>query len=747
MAKQIPTKNQFGAFGGVFTPAILTILGVIMFMRANFVVGQAGILGAVIILVIAKSITTSTSFSIAAISTNLHVRGGGSYFLISRVLGPEFGGSIGIGLFLALALSVPFYILGFTEALTSTFPELAPHFQNITLATALVMFGITFYGAGLAIKTQYLIMTFLFLSIIAFMGGAMTHFSPARFQDNLMPGYTLIEATQSAGGSFSFWIIFAIYFPAVTGIDAGVNMSGDLKDPGASIPRGTFSAVAVGFLVYFFQILICGGAWERQDLISRPFELLKDNALFGLTWLVVAGVIAATLSSSMGSFLGAPRVLQAVSRDRILGFLSYFAKGSIRGDEPRRALTLTLLITLAVLFWAGNESGGTALNAVAAVITMFFLYSYGMINLAAFIEDFGQNPSFRPRFSLFHWTIALIGCIGCIVVSFLINWQAAATTCLIIAAFLWYIKSRHLQAKFGDARRGFVYNSVRKNLLRLDHMADDPTNWRPTVLAFSGSPTMREILVSYAVWIAAKRGLVYLASVLTGDFEERARYRPTMIRQLRKFCRDHQIEAFPAVVTAESIEQGFSMLLQATSAGPIHPNIALIGWSHQYDHIHPYLRQIRTAQSLGMSILLLSAKTMPLPEIGKRIDIWWRGRKNGDLMMLIAYLLTENWQWEHSEIRLLRIIETESGRGSSLKDLKNLIDQSRIEAEPVVLVTSQAIEEVLVEHSADADCVLMGFELPETGNEKKWHGFYQRLIHRLPTVLLVNNPEEENLLV
>ena len=585
-------KNRFGTFGGVFTPAILTILGVIMFMRANFVVGQAGILGALFILLIAKSITFTTSLSIAAVSTNTQVRGGGSYFLISRVLGAEFGGAVGLALFFALALSVPFYILGFAEALISSFPAFSPYFLTITLTTAIFLFVIAYYGAGMAIKIQYIIMSFLFLAIVAFLGGALLQFSSERFMTNFTPGYTLNMAT---GSTYSFWIIFAIYFPAVTGIDAGINMSGDLDDPGRSIPRGTLAAVGIGFLVYFAQIVIGGGAWDRVDLIENPFALLKDNALFGFSWIVVAGVIAATLSSAMGSYLGAPRVLQAVSRDRILKFLFLFAKGAQKGDEPRRALLLTFGITLLVLLWAGNETGGASLNGIAAIITMFFLYSYGMINLSAFIEDFGDNPSFRPQFRFYHWSLALVGSLACVTVSILINWKAALAAILIILSFLWYIKTRHLKAAFGDARRGFVYNAIRKNLLRLDRMPEHTKNWRPTVVAFSGTATTHEPLVKYATWIAAKRGLVYLAHILEGKFAELAPRRPGAIQELRKFCREKDIDAFPAIVMADSLEKGVSMMLQAVETGPIRPNIAIMGWTIRYvitNELQPTLEDV-----------------------------------------------------------------------------------------------------------------------------------------------------------
>lgn len=248
--------NRLGTFGGVFTPSILTILGVIMFMRAGFVIGQAGIFHALLILFLAKTITTLTSLSISAVSTNTPVAGGGAYFLISRALGGEFGGTIGLALFSAQAISVPFYILGFTEALVRTFPEIASHFRTIAFAATVILFFISYVGAKWAVKTQYLVMTILGISIVSFIGGATLHFEEDQFLQNWFPAYD--------GPGISFWKVFAIYFPAVTGIMAGVNMSGDLENPGRSIPMGTLAAVAVGLLIYLGQILLCGGAQTRQ---------------------------------------------------------------------------------------------------------------------------------------------------------------------------------------------------------------------------------------------------------------------------------------------------------------------------------------------------------------------------------------------------------------------------------------------------------------------------------------------------
>jgi amino acid transporter len=605
-------------------------------------------------------------------------------------LGVEFGGAIGIALFFALALSVPFYILGFAEALVRSYPFLVPHFQIITLGTAVVLFSLAFFGAGWVIKTQYIIMAFLFLAILAFLCGALVHFSFDTLQENLFPEYSPTDLTDSSTPLFTFWAIFAIYFPAVTGIDAGVNMSGDLKDPGHSIPRGTLAAVGVGFFVYFAQIILFGGAFERQDLIAAPYKLLHDNAIFGWSLLVTLGVVAATLSSALGSYLGAPRVLQAVSRDRILNFLRFFSRGSKKGNEPRRALLLTCAITIGVLLWAGNETGGSALNGVAILITMFFLYSYGMINLAAFIEDFGGNPSFRPQFAFFQWWTALLGAIGCAVVTILINWMAAAAAILIIILLLWYLKARRLTATFGDARRGFIYKQTRNNLLRLRRMPEDSKNWRPNILVFSGNPMVRDEIVAYGAWIEAKRGIVYLANVLVGDFAELAPRRPTAMQQLTRFCNEKNYAAFPVVVAAEKLEQGINMLLQATAIGPIRPNLALFGWSGKMERRQEYINELRTASNLDMSLALIETKGLPGPDEPKRIDIWWRGYKNGALMLLLAFLISENWEWANTKIRMLRVVEKETGQEPAEQALQKLLNLARVEAEVDIVLEEES---------------------------------------------------------
>jgi len=617
-------------------------------------------------------------------------------------------------------------------------PALENYFLWMALATALILFLITYIGADWAIRVQYVILTVMALSILAFLLGALGHWHMETLASNLREGYT------SPG--YSFWVIFAIYFPAVTGIMAGVNMSGDLKDPARSIPRGTLAAIGTGLVVYSLQIFICGGAYTRQQLIETPFQVLFQNALFGFGFVVMAGVFAATLSSAIGSLLGAPRILQALARDHVFSFLDLFAVGARRGNEPRRALWLTFAITVVTLVYAGNDAGGGSLNTVAAIITMFFLYTYGMINLAAFVESVTANPSFRPRFRYFHWCAALVGALGCVVITMMINPRAALVAIVIIAGIFFYVSRRVLSMAFGDARRGFYYTRVRNELLRLAARPADSKNWRPTVLVLSGNPETRLPLVRYALWLGSQRGLVTLAEIISGDLEDLAQLREAALRRLQAFIQEHEVAAFPEVVVAPDFDQGVIVLLQGHSIGPIKPNIMLLGWPGDPERVKPFAHLLRSAQALRMSIVCVLEGELPWVRPSRRIDVWWRGMQNGSLMLILAYLLTLNGEWTHARIRILRVVEKEAGRKLATQALQELCNGARISADVEVVVSEKPFGEILREHSLDAAVVFLGFQVPDEGDMQAFPRRYTALAEGLPTTLLVYSSGEADVM-
>ena len=379
--KDVPgdKTGSLGTFAGVFTPSILTILGIILFLRLGYVVGSAGLGRALIIIAMANGISVLTSISLSAIATNIKVKGGGDYYLISRTLGPEFGGAIGMVLFLAQSVSIAFYCIGFGEAMTALLPQ-----SVLTTPRIIALFAISFLfifawlGADWATRFQFVVMALLVVALFSFfVGGIATLGVFDNGSENWKP------PTES----LDIWVLFAIFFPAVTGFTQGVSMSGDLKNPGRSLPLGTFMAVGISIIIYFGAAILFAGVLSKEILI-QDYNAMKRVARFN--FLIDAGVVAATLSSAMASFLGAPRILQSLASDRIFPFLLPFAKGDGPLDNPRRAVLLSAAIAFGTI-------GLGQLNLIAQVVSMFFLISYGLLNYATFYEARSASPSFRPR--------------------------------------------------------------------------------------------------------------------------------------------------------------------------------------------------------------------------------------------------------------------------------------------------------------------------------------------------------------
>ncbi len=725
-------KKRFGTFGGVFTPSVLTILGVIMFLRSGYVVGRSGVYEALFILFMAESIAVLSAFSIAAVATNMEVKGGGAYYMISRTLGPQFGGSIGIALYLAQALSIPFYILGFTQAFVRSFPLFAPYSLWIALLTCVFLFVVNFFGAALAVKTQYIVMTILALSIVSFLGGAVVLFQWSTFRGNCSSFYE--------GGGLNIWTMFAVFFPAVTGILAGVNMSGDLKNPSRSLVRGTFAAIFVGILIYLSQIILTAGSQERGDLIEKPYQMLLENALFGTGFLVAGGVLAATLSSALGSFLGAPRILQALARDRIFPGLFLFAKGRAKNDEPVRALFFSFLLSFLVIIAASGEKGLQKFDMVASVVTMFFLCTYGMINFAAFFESFGKNPSFRPGFRHFHWSAALLGSLLCLAVMVLINVWAALVAIVLIACIYLFIERLEVKEHFSDARGGFLYSWIFKGIQRLQELETHSKNWRPAFLVLSGNPKTRPDLVHFGVMLEAQRGFVTIANIIVGEFDTLYKRREAALKRIDDLVRKHRYKAFPEVIITQHFEEGLRVLVQAHSLGPVKVNTVLFGWPHNEERLIEFVAILQQLTQLKKSVVCMM-NSWKREEIErkkeKRIDIWWRGMENGSLMCILAHLLVQNPLWSDAKIRLVRLIRQEEGRSEAKESLLQLLDSARIAADAEVLVSEEEFGDVLRRHSGDAAIVLLGFKPVDRDQAPAFFNRFESYRREMPPMVLV----------
>ena len=698
-------------FGGVFTPCTLTILGVIMFLRFGYVVGQAGIIFAILIIALSKLITLLTTFSLSAIATNTEVKGGGAYFLISRSLGVEFGGAIGLVFFLAQAISVAMYVIGFAEAYVASIPGDNPKIVVATICN-LFVFACVYIGAGWTIKLQYFILATLMASLVSFYAGCFTHFDPMVLQANMQ--WTIDSKT--------FFTMFALFFPAVTGIMAGANMSGDLKDPARAIPAGTLWSILFTGLIYLSLAVLMGGTRSAEALSNLAGDSLVIADISHWPILITAGVFAATLSSALGSMMGAPRILQAFAKDNVFPVLHPFALGTEKNNEPRRAVILTFLISQLAIILVSD------LNKIAPLITMFFMITYGLLNLATFYETITKNPSYRPRFRYSSWMTSLAGFLGCLGVMFLVDWIWATISILGMGVLYFYISQKQVETRWGDLKNGLLFERTRKNLLKLEKELHHPKNWRPIILALSGATWERPHLAVYGHWFTAGRGLLTLGYVIQGEVENRLEQLNNQERTLAKFIENQELEGFPAVVVAPTIAAGMESLVQTHGLGALRPNTVLVGWPSNPGKSTQFAHNLRSITALERSIIsmrfLPSALDFDSRSVPRgTIDVWWRGNQNGELMLLLAHLLAQNSQWRTRPIRLMRTIENEAGREEVLKHLESLIETSRIRATPHVVVTD-APRQGIQDSSRTAAIVFMGMADPD---ENRAEEFYQRM--------------------
>lgn len=724
-----PAEAKLGTFAGVFTPSVLTILGIILFLRLGFVVGEAGLGRALIIITLANMISILTSLSLSAIATNLRVKGGGDYYVISRTLGPEFGGALGLVLFLAQSVSIAFYCIGFGEALAAIVPTqwaLSPRLAAAVAVSAL--FVLAWLGADWATRFQYVVMALLIAALASFYTGAFSQWDPQR----------VVLDWSAPTGAQPFWVVFAIFFPAVTGFTQGVSMSGDLKDPGRSIPLGTFLAVGISIVVYFTVAILFAGVLP-EDALRTDTTAMQRVARFG--FLVDAGVVAATLSSAMASFLGGPRILQSLAADRIFAVLNLFAKGAGPANNPRRAVFLSAGIAYTTVA-LGN------LNLIAPVVSMFFLISYGLLNYATYFEARSNSPDFRPRFRLFHPWLSLAGALGCLGVMVAVDHVASIVSIAIILAVFQYIKRTAGPARWADSRRGYHLQQVRRHLLAAAEEQDHDRDWRPLILAFSRRPERRARLLRVAEWLEGQSGMTTLVTVLQGRGLRMQKRRDAAEKEMRKDIREGGSHAFPLVVTADDIEDGVHHLVQAAGIGPLRVNTVLTNWiaedppkTEGFQEIL-FGRNLREAYRQGCHVVIMAADQTKWERLAAEtshkgmLDVWWQDDASGRLMLLLAYLMTRHEQWREDRLRVLvPVPQTDAAADDLMEAVNRTLGDYRIQAETMaVLEDSQPGD---LEVLTDTDLIFLPFRFQDNLIRLPFEGPVADVLDKLPGTILV----------
>jgi potassium/chloride transporter 4/5/6 len=711
--------RKLGTFLGVYTPTILTILGVIMYLRFGWLVGHLGLGRVLPIVLLANLITLITTLSFSAVATNSQIGAGGAYHIISRSLGIEIGAAIGLPLFLSQVFSVTLYAFGLAESLRIVWPDLP--LQVLTLVIICAVTALAVLGADKALKAQLPLLGLVALSLVMLAIGAWRRASGAAIP------------LHAGSGEVAFWAGFAIFFPAVTGVMAGLGLSGDLRDPGRSLPRGSLAAVLTGLAVYLLvPVLLAVGA-SSDDLRADPL-IWTRIAVLG-PFLVLPGLWAAIFSSAVGSILGAPRTLQALARDGLAPRLLAPVRDGRGGLLP--ALLVSLVLALSAVFLGD-------LNAVASVVTMFFLTVYAMVNLVAAFEALSGDPSWRPKLRV-PWPVSLAGGLGCLAVMLLIN-PLIGLIALVAETVLWLAFSRkEHQARWGDARRGLYESLIRWALIHLDRHPMSSRNWRPHVLVFVEDIEYELDLVRFGDWFSQGRGLVTVCKL---EVEDPSREQPELAvtrERIQRILAAEGLVAFPEVDLARDLVDGIVDVAQANGMAGISSNTVLLGWPEDPTLQVAFLRALRRLEALHKSLLFARIRPRLLYRrsgVERTVDIWWGGlQRNGDLMLLLTYLLTRNPPWRQARVRIMSLATTEVMKGQTERMLAQLLPQIRIQADVHVLLKEPeaSVAEVIQRESAEAELVLLGLATPKPGEEEAYAQRLEALVGELPNVFFIKN--------
>ena len=704
--RKTPKKGYaFGTFKGVFTPSILTILGVVMYLRFGWVLGSVGLPSTLAIVTLATSITFFTGLSISALATNMKVGGGGAYFIISRSLGLEAGAAIGLPLFFAQSLGIAFYVAGFAEALTANFGHLLPDFataRTIAAATLIVLTLLAYVSADLALKTQFLIFAVIFASLVSFFAGGHAN---GPIEGDIVPK------------GLGFWSVFAVFFPAVTGIEAGVAMSGDLKNPARALPLGTLGAVLTGYVIYMALPLFLAYRVHDAQLLLNP-NVMRTVARWGGP--IVAGVFAASLSSALGALLGAPRTLQALANDRILP--RFIGKGYGTENDPRFATAISFLVAL-----CGVMLGD--LNKIAPILSMFFLTSYGLLNLSAGLEGLISSPAWRPKFRT-PWYVSLLGAFACFSVMLLINAGATIAALFVIALVFASVRRRKLNAHWDDMRYGILMLIAQFAIRSLSRGKPDERTWNPNILVLSGSPKARWHLVEMAHALAHRTSAVTVASILPVEDWTAEKVRESEA-SMREYLHRKNVDALVKIFPAPDMLVGAKSLVRAYGYGPIAPNTILMGETENRENYVPFAELIRLVYRTRRNLVMLRESEAEFEGESDEIHVWWGGGlDNIGLMLTLAYQIKKSDAWRESNLVLHTIVEQEEDRDAALERLERFVAEQRIPAKPRVLLKNDRLyRDIIRDESADAGLVFLGMRSPGADESvEDYAAYYAQLI-------------------
>jgi amino acid transporter len=707
-------NNKETGFGTapVYLTAVSTILGAILFLRFGYATGMLGFFGVILIIMLGHAITIPTALAISEISTNTRVEGGGEYFIISRSFGLKIGSTIGIALYISQAISVAFYIIAFTEAFEPLFdlwrrsvefelPRQVISIPSLFLLSYLIMKK----GTGSGMKLLYIVNAILVLSLLFFFIG-----KPVTVDSDFADAAVTIDNLKFLNKD-SFFIIFAICFPAFTGITAGVGLSGDLRNPSKSIPLGTMAGTLTGLIVYVLVVWKLANSAPSEDLINNQL-IMSKIAIWGAI-IIPFGLASCTLSSALGSFIVAPRTLQAIALDKsfpVRRINVFLAQGQGKTREPINSSIVTFLVAL-IFVIMGN------VNAVAGIISMFFLISYGSLCLISFLNHFGSPPSYRPRFKS-KWYLSLGGFLLSVWVMFRIDSMytilAYATIVILYLIVEHYNKD---QKGLVNIFKGSIFQLNRRLqvYMQKNHSGLDDEEWRPAAICISQNSFEREKVLELMKWISHKHGFGTYFHYIEGYYSKQTHLESRTILAQLISQQERGNSLYIDTMISPSYTSAIAQVIQSPSISGMENNMVIF----EYDKSEPeelgrILENINLVKAGDFDICILGSSNSPV-RYRNGIHVWIRpiDEINANLMILLGYIMLSHPDWSKSYIKIFSVSPT-GKEEETKKGLEERIAAGRLpitltNIEIVTFVENHTIGEIITERSKYAGLTIVGF--------------------------------------
>ncbi|XP_072321455.1 solute carrier family 12 member 4 [Eucyclogobius newberryi] len=804
LRRHTPKSPNMGTLMGVYLPCLQNIFGVILFLRLTWIVGMAGVMQSLLIVLMCCTCTMLTAISMSAIATNGVVPAGGSYFMISRSLGPEFGGAVGLCFYLATTFASSMYILGAIEIfLKYLVPQAAifhaadHHGTDSATLNNMRVYGsiclslmavVVFVGVKYVNKLASLFLACVIISIVSIYAGAIKstshppefpicmlgnrtlvsnkfdvcaktvtqdnetvpsqlweHFctpgnlsnsqcddyflqnnvtqiqgipglSSGIISDNMWSNYmykgqvlekTGLPSEDAHGGldkvsmyltadiATSFTLLVGIFFPSATGIMAGSNRSGDLRDAQKSIPVGTILAIATTSFVYISFVVLFGACIEGVVLRDKFGDAVNNNLVVGTLswpspWVIVIGSFFSTIGAGLQTLTGAPRLLQAIAKDNIIPFLRVFGHGKTNG-EPTWALLLTGLIAeLGILI--------ASLDMVAPILSMFFLMCYLFVNLACAVQTLLRTPNWRPRFKYYHWTLSFLGMSICLALMFISSWYYAIVAMGIAGMIYKYIEYQGAEKEWGDGIRGLSLSAARYALLRLEVGPPHTKNWRPQLLVLLKLDEDLHVkyprMLTFASQLKAGKGLTIVGTVIQGNFLDSFGELQAAEQAVKNMMEIERVKGFCQVVVANKVREGIVHLIQSCGLGGMKHNTVVMGWPYGWRQSEDprawktFINTVRYVTAAHLA-LMVPKNVSFYPNNHERfmdgnIDVWWIVH-DGGMLMLLPFLLKQHKVWRKCKMRIFTVAQMDDNSIQMKKDLATFLYQLRIEAEVEVV--------------------------------------------------------------